>query len=168
MVVVIYARPSGVTDPGHMVVGQEGTEVHHSYFGFRFDPADMPEEFRSPERWRDWLFDHTIPGLIEDETDRTVFALREGAYPLEKRAVCPTMILAHLPPQQEWRPHARYSFNPDDFHNENNPCYNCVTWATRIANQLVPGVLNPVRQGRVRLIVEQLKARAAPQEGAGA
>jgi len=76
---------------------------------------------------------------------------------LEKRIACETTVETVLPPADEWKDFADYSFNPDDFHSDANPCYNCVTWATTIGNKIVPGFLEPVRQGRMKLMVRQFR-----------
>jgi hypothetical protein len=72
-----------------------------------------------------------------------------------------------IPAEDQWRGYHRYSFNPDDFHSEAVPCYNCVTWATRVGNLLVIGFLIPVRQGRVKAIIQQLQAVPATEEPNG-
>jgi hypothetical protein len=66
-----------------------------------------------------------------------------------------------------WDNVARYSFNPDDFHRPDDPCYNCVTWATMIANRHAPGMLVPIRQGRIAAMVRQLSATAGGEDNEG-
>src|SRR5712692_10495852 len=68
MSIVVYAEASAGTNPGHMVIGQEPIGGVPGYFGYRFDPADLPEEYRLPEQWRNYLFDNAIRGKIVDET----------------------------------------------------------------------------------------------------
>ena len=77
-----------------------------------------------------------------------------------KRLACNVPIDPLIPPRVDWKHFANYSFSPDDFHSDASPCYNCVTWATMIGNKLVPGFLTPVRQGRIKLILRQLRAEA--------
>lgn len=161
MSIVVYAEASAGTNPGHMVVGQEPTGGAPCYVGYRFDPADLPEESRPPEMWRDYLFSHAIPGKIVDETDYVGHLLKVSARTYcEKRAECDIAIESRLPPRQEWEPHAWYSFNPDDPHPGRQPCYNCIKWAIIIANSLVEGFLVPVHQGRLKRVLEQLQKRS--------
>ena len=157
MTLVVYAEPSREAYPGHMVVGEESDSREFRYFGYRFDPASLPTEYRPPARWRDYLVANKIPGLIVEES-RYVRHLQEasGRAYWEKRAESSTSLESYLPPRDEWQPHAYYSFNPDDFSTEELPCYNCVTWATTIANRLIVGFLPVVRQGRINLALGYL------------
>ena len=84
-----------------------------------------------------------------------VAANRAGYH--QKRVACGGQVSEIIPPETEWRGFARHSFNPDDFVEQGQDCYNCVTWAVRMANRIVAGFLNPVRQGRVKEIVSQLE-----------
>lgn len=164
--IVVYAEASEETSPGHMVIGQETTDDERSYFGYRFDPASLPNEYRPPEQWRNYLFVHAVPGKIVDETAYVshLFSVSARTY-YTKRAECVTRIESQLPPRQEWDPHAWYSFNPDDAHPERvlpeQICYNCVKWAIIIGNRLVEGFLTPVHQGRIKRILEQLQKPAS-------
>jgi hypothetical protein len=144
-----------------MVVGTAGGRNAHVYAGYRFDPTDLPTEFQPPERWRDYLFDHAVPGQIVSESAYVQRLLERTPAPgyLRKATQTTSSLDAVLPPKDEWRPHGWYSFNPDGPHPGLSPCYNCVKWAIETANRLVPGFLVPVRQGRIKLIVDQLKGR---------
>ena len=160
MTLVVYAEASGIVYPGHMVVGQERPDRAPRFYGYRFDPADMPPEVRSPENWPNYLLNNTIPGKITDETGYIAHVLAiPGRIYFEKRGECDTPIENHVPPREQWEPHARYSYNPDTFHSVDQPCYNCVTWAILISNRLVDGFLPHVRQGRISLILKQLQKR---------
>lgn len=164
MRIVIYAEASEGTNPGHMVIGQEPNEGFPSYFGYRFDPADLPEEFRPPEQWSSYLFDNAIRGKIVDETAYMshLLSLGESARTYySKRAECVIPIESRLPPRDDWEPHAWYSFNPDNPHPDRQPCYNCVKWAIIIANSLVEGFLVPVHQGRLSRVLGQLQKQPA-------
>jgi hypothetical protein len=165
MGIVAYANASGGTYPGHMVIGEEVADGESSYFGYRFDVADLPADYRNAARWREYLFTHPVPGNIVDETAyvRALIQEKGGTY-YTKRAECSVSIATILPAENARRHHAFYSFNPDDFHSDETPCYNCVTWATRIGNLLVVGFLIPVRQGRVKEIILQLQAVSTTQE----
>lgn len=157
MSLVVYAEASHEENPGHMVVGEETTIEPARYYGFRFDPASLPMEFRPPARWKDYLLTHEILGLIVDESRyvRHLFDAVERRF-LEKRASIGVRIESEIPPRERWGSHGHYSFNPDDFHSNEKPCYNCVTWATEIANRMIAGFLPRVRQGRITLILEHL------------
>jgi hypothetical protein len=162
MSIVVYAEASSGSNPGHMVVGEEPADAGRSYFGYRFDPADLPEEFRASERWRDYLFEHAVPGKIVDETAYVNMLLAIGAREYyEKRAECAIPIESKLPPREEWNPHGWYSFNPDNPRPGKEPCFNCVKWAIIIANSLVENFLPAVRQGRLKLILKHLQKRSA-------
>lgn len=166
MDLIVLVKPSQSVDPGHMVIGQESPEGD-SYCGFRFDPEDLPAEYRSAERWQEYLFSNTVVGFISDEHDFVQGLRRAGATAyLEKRHPCETRLEAILPPRANWKPFANYSFSPDDFHSDATPCYNCITWAIIVGNKIVPGFLTPVRQGRMKLILRQLRAQDA-QAGDG-
>lgn len=157
MRLVVYLNPSGGADPGHMVVGQE-FPAPAAYFGYRFNPLDLPDEFRPPGQWRKYLSKNHVPGHIVDESDYAeamAAAGRVGYY--QKRAECDRPIAGVVPPEETRKGYARYSFNPDDFVKQGEICFNCVTWATLIANQIVGGFLTPVRQGRVTEMAGQLE-----------
>jgi hypothetical protein len=157
MDLVVIVEPSDGDYPGHMVVGQEG-ESSSRFFGFHLDPDSLPAENRAPEHWQDYLYRHKVLGEIQDESEY-VSGIRQQKPGLiyEKRAICAVSIDSLMPPPAAWKHWAHYSFRPDDFHTDAVPCYNCVTWATMIANTLVPGFITPVRQGQIKLIVRQLK-----------
>jgi len=158
---VVYVEASGGESPGHMVVGTEpdsdgSVPPKSRYFGYRFDPTELPEEYQPPAKWREYLFANAVPGHIIDET---AYIYRErvlGRDYYTKRSAGDYELSTIVPPEHKWRSFARYSFNPDDFPDAAQPCYNCVTWGTEIANQVVAAFLNPVRQGRVKEIIEQL------------
>lgn len=159
MSIVVYAEASAGVNPGHMVLGQEQPSALR-YFGYRFDPADLPAEHRPPEQWRSYLFEHAVPGKIVDETEYVSYLLQIGARTYyEKRAECDTPIESRLPTRQEWEPHAWYSFNPDNEYPDQQPCYNCVKWAIVIANDLVTGFLPLIPQGRLKRVLEHLQKR---------
>src|SRR5262249_9525327 len=106
MSIVVYAEESAGTYPGHMVVGEEPPGGVPAYFGFRFDPADLPAEYRRPEQWRAYLLAHAVPGKIVDETRYVENLLRLGARTYyEKRAACEIPIESGLPPRHQWEPH---------------------------------------------------------------
>jgi hypothetical protein len=160
MDLVVIVEPSDGAYPGHMVVGQEG-DNESRFFGFHMDAALIPDEYRTPDRWQEFFYSHKIPGEIREESSHVERIRREKAKKLcEKRIPCETPIETVLPPPATWKHCASYSFRPDDFHSDADPCYNCVTWATMIADKLVPGFIRPVRQGRIKLIAQQLKGRS--------
>lgn len=162
MELVAQVEPSGGTNTGHMVIGQE-TAADARHFGYRFDPDDLPDEYFPAERWRDYLFNHTVPGNIVDETEYVrLLTTTLGRVYCSKRVACAVRIEDIIPPPDRWRAVAAYSFNPDDFHSAASPCYNCVTWAVEVGNRVSPEFLTPVRQGRIKLMVEQLQSPQSP------
>jgi hypothetical protein len=160
MDLVAIVEPSKGIEPDHMVIGQELDDGISSYFGYRFDPTELPAEFLSAERWQEYLFHNKTYGTIYDEKKYLQDLFDSGDVFFELRAPCGEAIEAMLPPTVEWFHYADYSFRPDDFHSVASPCYNCVTWATMIGNRLVHGFLAPVRQGRIKLMVKQIKRKA--------
>lgn len=158
MCLIVYLEPSckSANYPGHMVVGQQSAGGAERYYGFRFDPKDLPEEYRDKSRWRDYLFEQAVPGKIEDETNYWVQKRRKGMKVIRRSAVCQSTLDHVLPQPADRKPHAWYSFNPDTPRDGHQPCYNCVKWAAEIANCLVPGFLPRVEQWRVWRMVEEL------------
>jgi hypothetical protein len=166
MILILLVEPSHGVDPGHMVIGQESPDGETKYFGFHFDPDELPREFQLPERWQEFLHSHKTPGHIRDELTYVHGLLGDSARKhLEKRVNCEIAIETVILPHAEWDKAGDYSFNPDDFHSAASPCYNCVTWATMIGNKLIPGFIEPVRQGRMKLIVKQIRAGVKPKGG---
>src|SRR6266404_1823732 len=136
MDLVVLVEPSKDTDPGHMVVGQESDEGV-SYFGFHFDPKDLPVEFQRRERWQEYLINHKTAGHISDDFTYVQGLLGDKARKfLEKRVACEVAVETVIPAPPDWGKVGDYSFNPEDFHSDASPCYNCVTWATMIGNKL--------------------------------
>ena len=159
MELVAIIRPSDGAYPGHMVIGQESATGETKFFGFLFDPETLPAEYRPAERWQEFFYSNKILGQIQDESDFVALIRGKMADSLvEKRVICKVPIESQIPPESDWKHFAYYSFRPDDFHSDGDPCYNCVTWAIMIGNKLVPDFLLPVRQGRIKLIIGQLRA----------
>jgi hypothetical protein len=162
MSLVVYAEASTRTHPGHMVVGEEAAGRLPSFFGYRFDPADLPAEYRSFAKWREYLYSHAVPGQIVDESDYVIRLLGiDGRTYFERRAAESEPLETFLPPRDEWVPHGWYSFNPDDEHVGHQPCFNCVKWAIMTADKVVPGFLPAVPQGRLVLALKHLQRRIA-------
>lgn len=145
------SRAQGESDPGHAVVAYLDQTGSPAFRGFRFNPTDLPEEFQESSRWRDYLFDHDVPGYIVDEiaflsdyfAAPEMFAGRDWpVVDFEALKVIQELVVPCV--------HGRYSFNPDDF----TGCDNCVTWACRNV-QNVAGVtaISIPRQGRVKLLL---------------
>jgi hypothetical protein len=165
MELVALVEPSESYDPGHMVIGQEGDGTASRFFGFRFDPLDLPVEYRDRARWQEYLYANKVLGSIEDDTVLVERLRREKPDVLtEKRTECDSRLEPHLPTSEQWTHFAFYSFRPDDFHSDAEPCYNCVTWATMIGNKVLPGFLVPVRHGQIKLMLRQLTG-SANEEG---
>ena len=149
---------SGVSSsPGHMILGQESPSGERRYFGYRFDPDDLPPEFQSPEKWRQYLFTNTVPGKIVDETAYVIHKLKLKAWTHVKRIDWNSSVESELPPPEQWKPHAQYTFSPDDFPAEQQPCYNCVKWAITIANKLIDSFLPAIDQWRIKNVLPHLQ-----------
>jgi hypothetical protein len=140
-----------------MILGQESPSGKCRYFGYRFDPDDLPPEFQLPEKWRQYLLANTVPGAIIDETAYVIHKLKRKAWTHVKRIDWNSSVESELPPREQWKPHARYTFSPDKF-PEQQPCYNCVKWAITIANKLITGFLPDIDQWRIRRVLVHLCA----------
>jgi hypothetical protein len=158
MELVAIVEPSKGIEPGHMVIGQELNDGTSGFFGYRFDPTDLPAEFQPKQHWQAYLSRNKIPGSIYEEKKYLQDLYDGGGIYFEKRVTCEALLLAAIPPRENWHHYADYSFSPDDFHSDDHSCYNCVTWATMVGNELVAGFLKPVRQGRIKLMAKQIRA----------
>lgn len=128
--------------------------------GFVFKQGDLPKEYQPPECWRDYLFDHCVPGyvrndimmrdLVEEHPERVLCS----NWPIAEKELDKLQILTAIGPQ------ASYSFNPDD----HPKTYNCVTWAVTNVNKVMGPVLQKVRQGRIRLMTAELRKLASASE----
>jgi hypothetical protein len=65
-VILRPSRTNGDDDPGHVAIFWEG-ENGPQCRGFEFDLLDLPDAFQDASRWRDYLFDHSVPGRIVDD-----------------------------------------------------------------------------------------------------
>lgn len=149
--IAVPAKPFGF--PGHCVVGDGLT-----YFGFRFEPSELPPEFRPMNRWRRFLNSNKAPGFVFDETSFVVSLLEfRNESRWEKNAETDASVLEVIPDEAEWFDIADYSFNPERFSGNPRPCHNCVTWAIETANAVMPGFLQPVPDGRISKLIDQLQ-----------
>jgi len=168
MTLVVYAEASEGTYPGHMVVGQESNTSNANYYGFRFDPADLPAEYRPISKWRNYLSSNAVRGKIVNESSYIEYVLGNGTREFfEKRTESQIAVESCLPATEELEPHAWYSFNPDNAFPGKQPCYNCVKWAIMIANSVADGFLTPVFQGRIKSVLSQLTRVAIASSGEG-
>ena len=158
MYLVVYAEASAGLYPGHMVVGQETSDGSASYFGFRFNPVELPSDRRSPIHWQEFFASNAVPGTIVDESGYVRHLLRSDDRKVyEKRVECSVELRPALPSADRWNPHAWYSFYPDTEHPGRVPCYNCVKWAIVVANSLLANFLPDVPQGRLKLALQHLQ-----------
>lgn len=51
MAVVVYVEKKRVDFPGHLVVGQEDPNSLPRYYGYLYDPADIPAGSYKGEAW---------------------------------------------------------------------------------------------------------------------
>lgn len=132
-------------------------DLSEEYRGFRFNPADLPDEFRHPTQWRNYLFTASVPGYVVDEEEPVA----------QDRTSCPEKLwflywdcplgFVNLNVPEPGLSTYRYSFNPDENH-----CHNCVTWATLMVNSEVGREVFPkVRNGRIKLAFEEMKRLGA-------
>jgi hypothetical protein len=122
--------------------------------GFRFLPEDLPAEYQPPSMWREYLFENAVPGyvfddtIIRDDIEHRPKLLAGKSWPAEDN------LAEYVEEVTRPRQYGLYSFNPDDFQG----CHNCVTWTVETVNSVAGNVLPSVRQGRIRLMEEQLRA----------
>ena len=151
--------PQEANDPGHMCVWWEKDGTRH-FRGFYFAQSELPKKYQSPKRWRDYLFAHCVPGyirndiimrdLVEEHPDRVMCR----AWPTTEKEVGKLQLSAAP------GPYANYSFNPDDHPN----AFKCVTWAVTNVNKVLGPVLPKVRQGRIKLMTNELRKQASASE----
>jgi len=155
MTVSVYLSPSIPEDhePGHMCLAWQKEKEAVEFRGYVFKVLDLPAEYQSVTKWREYVFDHVVPGyVIVDEIM------------IEKHACGDANLIARHWPANPWHieelaekakpgPRGVYSFNPDDHPG----AHNCVTWVTEVVNQVLGVVLPKVRQGRIKLMTEVLK-----------
>jgi hypothetical protein len=148
------SRVENENDPGHMAVfWMEGSAPVCRGFRFRIDL--LPEEASDPAKWRDFLFQHSVEGCIEDDLlfyDRCV--RNRGGFIMKDWALDESK-LEELKEEAKPRPTGRYSFNPVA-----NGADNCVTWATTIVRKYVGPVIAPVHEGRIKDMALQLSGKA--------
>jgi len=126
-----------------------------TFRGYVFRVEDLPAEFQTSERWRDYLFANTVPGHViddismRDKAERNTGELLEQSWPADSQQVAVLQRIC-----KEGR-QGVYSFNPDD----HSGAHNCVTWVTSRATEALGEVLPKVRQGRIKLMAEVLRSR---------
>ncbi len=97
MQLVAPVQPSHGMAPGHMVIGQESPDGM-SYYGFRFDPEDLPADFQRRERWQEYLYSHKTPGHIRDDLTYVQGLLGDKTRKhLEKRVDCDQSVETVIP-----------------------------------------------------------------------
>jgi hypothetical protein len=126
MQIIVYAKPRSVEEdfPGHIVIGQK-RDMDSSYYSFRYDLASLPDEcLSSGDVLVNYLFSHATPGVIVDETNfvRARQAQPEQSYWKFTDWDGDIYDYLPIPPETAIIPFATYSFNPDEFHSETQPC----------------------------------------------
>jgi hypothetical protein len=143
--------------PGHVGVSWKVGDGR-VYRGFRFHITDLPDEYQAAEKWRDFLFDHAVPGYVEED-----LMLRDAHQRRPKDLLCRDWRASagqverieqkSVPGQRDF-----YCFNPVPAEGK----HNCVTWAFSILNQtFLQEILPEVRDGRMKLAIEVLLERGA-------
>ena len=144
--------------PGHMGVSWKVDE-RRTYRDFRFRIADLPPEFRPAERWRGYLFEHSVPGYVDNG-----MMLRDAHVRGPKALLCyqcdgSSGAVRLLEKSTKLGRRGRYSFSPDP----EAGVHNCVTWAFTILNEILQKKLPLVRDGRMKLAVEFLRKLGATE-----
>lgn len=162
MQIGIQIRPSrtkSLTDIGHAGLYWENEDSTREFRGFVFRPDELPEAFRSPSEWRNYLFDHACPGyIIEDLQLQDDFKHRRDALRFAIRELSDEDMATV---KKATRPQAsgRYTFSPDSLECCNTPprCNNCVTWCVRLLQPYLNEKLPDVRDGRLKLLIAELE-----------
>ena len=137
--------------PGHMgITWKLGRS--RSFRGFRFNPDELPLAYRSPLRWRDYLFDHQVRGYVVND-----IILQDTLMKMPEKVLCKQWIVNSVEVSQidantPVGPYGWYSFEPDPATGR----HNCVTWTIEVVNRVLNNVLQPVQKGRIRLATEML------------
>jgi hypothetical protein len=152
----VHLSPSNPEEhePGHMALSWHD-DADSTFRGFVFRVEDLPPEFQDPGKWRDYLFEHAVPGHVIEDISMRDKAERDAGQLLEQSWPANDSQVAVLQRICKEGPHGTYSFNPDDHPG----AHNCVTWVTSRANEALGEVLPKVRQGRIKLMAEVLRSR---------
>ncbi len=155
--VALKLTPSRVVfkdHPGHVSIAYLGDSGKLIFRGFRFYVTDLPAEYQPASRFRDYLFEHAVPGYVMDdvgdlrrfEQNRDQF--RSGTWKVARAEEFEALKEMVVPARV-----GNYSFNPDDFED----CNNCVTWACHTVHKITgETVVSIPRQGRIKLLAKQL------------
>lgn len=142
--------------PGHVGVSwKDGGS--RTYRGFRFQITDLPEEYQAASRWRDYLFDHRVPGYVENDLMLLDAHRRRPADLLCRDWPAAEERLEAIKKESATGRSGFYSFNPRPEKNT----HNCVTWAFSTLNRVLGEMLPSVRDGRMKVAVEVLQAHGA-------
>lgn len=142
--------------PGHMgVTWKLGKQ--RSFRGFRFNPEELPPAYRSPSRWRDYLFDHQVRGHVVNDIMLQDTLTKIPEQVLCKQWLVTSMEISEITMTTPTGPYGWYSFEPDPAVG----CHNCVTWTIEAVNRVLNDVLQPVRKGRIKLATEMLSQLGA-------
>lgn len=137
--------------PGHMGITWK-LGGFRSFRGFRFNPDELPLEYRSPSRWRDYLFDHRVRGIVVNDVILQDTLKKMPEEVLCKQWIVKPMEVSQIDANTQVGPYGWYSFEPDP----PTGSHNCVTWTIEVVNRVLNNVLQPVRKGRIRLAIEML------------
>lgn len=124
--------------------------------GYRPDYSQIPKEFRSPSKYRDYFIANAVPGQIVNEAfrDDTVKVLkqqrndvRETGWPIDARG------LAHVE-LEGFIPHGHYVFTKGKYSCDlkREDCDNCSSWGLKVVRGAMhdPGFLPCERPKRLR------------------
>jgi hypothetical protein len=142
--------------PGHMGITWK-LAGSRSFRGFRFNADDLPLEYRSPSRWRDYLFDHRVRGLVVNDVILQDTLMKMPEKVLCKQWIVNSVEVSEIDANTPIGPYGWYSFDPDP----PTGSHNCVTWTIEVVNRVLHNVLQPVRKGRIRLAIEMLSNMGA-------
>jgi hypothetical protein len=153
----IIVRPRGTLgegDAGHFVVYTKiGDDIQVR--GFWPQKEGLPSD---PKELFDVLFNSNRPGEVRNDAKMLKQTGISGVVQASRPATLEEVqqlraLLGEEGPRDNF-----YSFNPDNFENT----YNCVTWGCNQFNQVFDPDIGPIRQGRVKIVVDVIKNLPAP------
>lgn len=161
MTISVHLLPSDAQhhEPGHMCLSWQRGRDAPAFRGFVFRVQSLPAEFRNPGRWREYLFDHAVPGVVVDDVAMRDQVESNTAGMLTENWPASASQLAVMAADCQPGEQGLYSFNPDDHPG----AHNCVTWTVMKVGEALGEVLPKVRQGRIKLMAELLRSRQAKQ-----
>ncbi len=149
-----YLVPAHVAEEdlwGHMAISwmHDSAMLCRGFYPDKSSPQLAEVDF---DRLADYLFNHRVDGIALDDREFALRAQKSAAYMQRQwpffKGTQSIEVLSWVTSHSK----GYYSFNPHTHQADN-----CVTWATKRINEAAGQVIEPVREGRVKEIVKQLR-----------